>query len=80
MVNIFKQQNLGTIMHDPISDVLIHSMGVLFFDDTDMYTWRKHILDPGELWTKTQIEIEQWSCLLNLTGERSNQRSGGGST
>jgi len=68
MVNVFKQQNLGTIMHDPISDVLIHSMGALFVDDTDMYTWRKHILDPRELWEQTQIELEQWSCLLNATG------------
>jgi hypothetical protein len=26
------------------------------------------VLDPGELWAQTQIEIEQWSCLLNATG------------
>jgi hypothetical protein len=55
-------------MHDPISDILIHSMGALFVDNTDMYTWQEHILDPGELWAQTQIEIKQWSCLLNATG------------
>jgi hypothetical protein len=38
MVTVFKQLNLGVIMHDPISDILIHSMGALFVDDTDMYT------------------------------------------
>jgi hypothetical protein len=43
-------------------------MGALFVDDTDMYTWQEHILDPGELWAQAQIEIEQWSCLLNATG------------
>jgi hypothetical protein len=68
MVTVFKQLNLGAIMHDPISDVLIHSMGALFVNNTDMYTWRENILDPGELWAQTQIEIEQWSCLLNATG------------
>ncbi len=68
MVTVFKQLNLGAIMHDPILDVLIHSMGALFVDNTDMYTWQKHILDPRELWAQTQTEIEQWSCLLNATG------------
>jgi hypothetical protein len=33
-----------------------------------VYTWQEHILDPGELWAQTQIEIKQWSCLLNATG------------
>jgi hypothetical protein len=55
-------------MHNPILNVLIHSMGALFVDNTDMYTWQKHILDPGELWAQMQTEIEQWSCLLNATG------------
>ncbi len=43
-------------------------MGTLFVDDTDLYTWRKEILDPGNLWCQTQLELEQWSCLLNATG------------
>jgi hypothetical protein len=67
MVTFFKQLDLGAIMHNSISDVLIHSMGALFVDNTDMDTWLEHILDPGELWAQTQIEIKQWSCLLNAT-------------
>jgi hypothetical protein len=69
MVTVFKQLNLGAIMNDPILDILIHSMGALFVDDTDMCTWQENILDPGELWAQTQIEIEQWTCLLHATGE-----------
>jgi hypothetical protein len=68
MVTVFKQLNLGAIIHNPISDVLIHPMGALFVNDTDMYTWRRHILDPGELWAQTQIKIKQWSHLLIATG------------
>jgi hypothetical protein len=68
MVTVFKQLNLSAIMHDQILDVLMHSMGALFVDDTDLYTWQENILDPEELWAQTQIEIEQWSCLLNPTG------------
>jgi hypothetical protein len=67
-VTVFKQLNLGAIIHNPILDVFIHSMGALFVNDADMYTWRRHILDPGELWAQTQIKIKQCSRLLNATG------------
>jgi hypothetical protein len=68
IVTVFKQLNLGAIINDPISDAIIHSMAALFVDDTNMYTWREYIVDPGELWAQTQIKIKQWSCLLNTTG------------
>jgi hypothetical protein len=68
MVTMFKQLSLGAIINDPISDMIIHSMGALFFDDTDMYMWREHITDPTELRIQTQIKIAQWSNLLNATG------------
>jgi hypothetical protein len=50
MVTVFKQLNLGAILNDLISDVLIHSMRALFVNDTNMYTWQENILDPGKLW------------------------------
>ena len=43
-------------------------MGTLFVDDTDLYTWKDGLLDPGELWLQTQSELTQWSTLLNATG------------
>jgi hypothetical protein len=67
MVTIFKQLQLGAMIQDPISEETIHTMGALFVDDTDLYTWREQIMDPGELWCQTQIELENWSCLLNAT-------------
>ncbi len=68
MVNVFKQLNLGVKVKDPIKDVMIHSMGTLYIDDTYMYTWKEETSDPGELWAQTQIEIENWSSLLNAMG------------
>jgi hypothetical protein len=69
LVNVFKQLNLGALIQDrPITAELIHSMGALFVDDTDLYTWREGILDPGESWCQAQLELEHWSCLLNTTG------------
>jgi hypothetical protein len=38
LVNEFKQLNLGALIQDPITAEVIHSMGTLFVDDTDLYT------------------------------------------
>ncbi len=67
MVTIFQQLQLGAMIQDPISEELIRTMGTLFVDDTDLYTWREQIMDPGQLWCQTQIELKNWSCLLNAT-------------
>jgi hypothetical protein len=56
------------LLLDPITLEMIHAMGALFVDDTNLDTWRDGILDPGELWCQTQIDLTQWSCLLNATG------------
>ncbi len=68
LVNVYKQLNLGALIMDPITAAMIYSMGALFVDDTNLYTWREGLLDPGELWCQAQLELEQWSCLLNATG------------
>jgi hypothetical protein len=56
MDTMFKQLNLGAIINDPKSDMIIHSMGALFVDDTDMYIQREHITDLIELWAQTQTK------------------------
>ena len=68
LVNVFKQLNLGATLADPMSQELIHSMGTLYVDDTDLYTLKEDLSDPGVLWLQTQIELTQWSTLLNATG------------
>ncbi len=40
MVNVYKQLGLGTDLHDPITEERIHSMGAMYVDDLDMYTWK----------------------------------------
>jgi hypothetical protein len=68
LVNVFKQLKLGALLLDPITLEMIHTMWALFVDDTDLYTWRDGLLNPGELWCQTQVNLHQWSCLLNATG------------
>ena len=53
LVNVFKQLKLGALLLDPITLEMIHTMGGLFVDDTDLYTLRDGLLDPGKLWCQT---------------------------
>ena len=50
LVNMLKQLELGGLVVDPITQELIHSMGTLFVDNTDLYAWKDGLLDPGALW------------------------------
>ncbi len=50
LVKVFKQLEPGALLVDPITQELIHSMGTLFVDNTDLYTWKDGLLDPGKLW------------------------------
>ena len=59
MVNMYKQLGLGTDIHDPITDDIIHSMGTMFVDDLDLYTWKDIITDPVKLMLQTQWEVSQ---------------------
>ena len=68
LVNVFKQLNLGSMIHDPITTETIHTMGACYVDNINLYTWREDTLDPGEVWSQAQLELEHWSCLQNVTG------------
>jgi hypothetical protein len=52
------QLNLGAMVKDPITAKIVHSMGAMFVNDVDLYTWRKDILDPGELCCQAQIDLK----------------------
>ncbi len=67
LVNVYKQLNLGTEVHDPITDDRIHSIDAMFVDNLDLFMWRKAITDPIELMLQAQQEVTQWSLLLNPT-------------
>jgi hypothetical protein len=68
MVNVYKQLGLGTNIHDPMTDDIIHSMGAMYVDNLDLYTWKEDITDPAKLMMQAQREVSQWSLLLNATG------------
>jgi hypothetical protein len=68
VVNVFKQLNLGALIQDLNTAEVIHSMGTLFVNNTDLYTWMENILNPGNIWCQAQLELDHWSCLLNTMG------------
>jgi hypothetical protein len=68
LVNVYKQLSLGTDLHDPITNDRIHSMGTMFIDDLDLFTWKHAITDTFELTLQAQQEVTQWSLLLYATG------------
>jgi hypothetical protein len=68
LVNMYKQLGLGTDLHDLITNDRIHSMGTMFIDDLDHFTWKDAITDPFELMLQAQQEVTQRSLLLNATG------------
>jgi hypothetical protein len=49
-------------------DNIIHSMGAMYVNNLDLYTWKGDITDPAELMMQAQREVSQWSLLLNATG------------
>jgi len=55
LVNVFKELELRALVVDPITQESIHSMGTLFVDDTDIYTWKDGLLNPGELWLQMLV-------------------------
>jgi hypothetical protein len=68
MVNVFKQLGQGATLKDPITSKMVHTMGLLFVDNTVLYTWRDDIYNQTELWVQTQLDLKTWSCLPNATG------------
>ncbi len=48
LVNVYKQLNLGSMITGPITAEVIHTMGALFVDDTNLYTWLEDTLNPGK--------------------------------
>ena len=68
IVNIQRALGYGAKVIDPITKFLIHTIGALFVDDTDLYTWDINYKTGQEVYDQHQKELNQWTLLLNATG------------
>jgi hypothetical protein len=67
-VNILRQKGFGAILEDPVTKQLIHSLGCLFVDDTDLYVLEYKLKSAIDVFLIAQSTITLWSCLLAATG------------
>ena len=68
IVNIQRALGYGAKVIDPITRLLTHTIGALFVDDTDLYTWDVNLTTGQEVYEQHQRELNQWTLLLNATG------------
>ncbi len=68
IVNIQWALGYDSKILDPIKSALIHVVGVLFVDDTDLYTWDVSLKTGHDIWKQHQKELDQWTLLLNTMG------------
>ena len=68
IVNILRKLKHGARMLDPMTRNLIHSIGAMFVDDTDLYCWVESMKNAEELHDTIQKETTMWGDLLLATG------------
>lgn len=68
LVNVFRGLDYGAKICDPITRAIIHSMGALFVDDTDLYKWGERLMSSEDVWEELQHETTVWGQLLIATG------------
>ena len=68
IVNILKGLDCRAHILDPITSALIHSVGAMFVDDSDLYCWLESMQSAEELYETIQEETKLWGDLLLATG------------
>lgn len=68
LVKIYKEKGFGAMMEDPVTKAIIHSIGCMFVDDTDLYVFESKLRSALDVYRTAQQAISLWSSLLAATG------------
>ena len=68
IVNVLRGLDCGAMIADPITGGMIHTVGSMFVDDTDLNYWQESLKLGEELFEKIQEETNAWGNLLIATG------------
>ena len=68
IVNILRKLQHGAHIMDPMTGSLIHTVGVMFVDDSDLYCWVESMPSAEDLYETIQTETKMWGDLLLATG------------
>ena len=58
IVNILRKLKHGAHILDPMTKSLIHSVGAMFVDDSDLYCWVESMPSAEDLYETIQTEIK----------------------
>ena len=58
-INILRGLDFGAKMCDPLTRAIIHTIGAMFVDNTDLYCEYEPIMKPDELFSQLQLEVMQ---------------------
>lgn len=68
LVCILRNMGMGAQIEDPFTREIIHTIGALFVDETDLYVWKEYLRSGAELWPAAQEELAWWGELIITTG------------
>ena len=68
IVNMLRGLDHRTKIVDPMTRATIHTVGLMFVDDTDSYCWVNSLKTREELFDQIQKETNAWGNLLIATG------------
>ena len=68
IVNILRKLKHGAHIIDPMTGSLIHSVGVMFVNNSDLYCWVESMQSAEELYETIQAETKMCGDLLLATG------------
>ena len=68
IVNVLRALDYGVHISDPITGALIHSVGAMSVNDSDLYCWIESMESAEEMYEQIQKETTAWGHLLVVTG------------
>ena len=67
-MHCYKRKGWGSTILSPLSGTLIHFLGELYVDDTDLIVFQPTYYDTSDLWDDLQSSVMDWGDLLLATG------------
>ena len=72
LMHCYKQKGWGSTILSPLSGTLIHFLGKLYVDNTDLIMFQPIYYHASDLWDDLQSSVMDWGNLLLATGKALN--------
>jgi len=68
LMHCYRRQGFGSAILSPMSLALIHFLGEMYVDDTDLTVMQPHFKSADDVKDEAQMSVDTWAHLLNSTG------------